>query len=488
MTYTTCPASAGAPNGKCEGYNDQNLLNEMIEGRRLGAHSWHNGEANRAYDQLLRAECAAAYRDGRYGAPLDAGHTAGSRRVYIVCLPAKYPRLAVGVLPTIEYANGHSFFVQQRFRSTGVWPTAVHVTFTWGDSAEYAYGKLQRMRDFGLWKLGAINQYQRARAGARAPAAGARAAPAAAAGAGGTEAALGEAAEPSAGSEAEALRRMNERRYLLVTPDSAVPAAVPHVISDYDQRAWQHVAWQQRTRNRLQHALALALVLNRTLILPPFHCYCDRYFYRLDGCMIPGGHHATRLPFICPFDHIFDSSHWYELGRVARTQAVGRFEALGFEGYLYADELRRAPQIAHSRATLRAASAAAGAPAAAPVDAVLAATVPRGSRDVEIDASLAPLQHARILEVSLDDAEAIFGGFASQRAAADFNALVRYLFGLRVAYCQKECRFEQTAYESVKLKQRDPCVWLDGTEKLRELPGGLASLGPGAGPASSAMQ
>lgn len=406
--------------------------------------------------------CAAAFQSGRYGVPLSAaqGHTPGSKQVYMVCMPGKLERYVVGVLPTIYFANGHSFFVQQRFLSTGVWPTAVHVTFTWGDSASYAYGKLQRMKDFGMWKLPFLTRHASSSAAALPP-------------------------PPGAGGEPSKL--LYTRRFLLVTDDLALPHTVPFDRADYDQRAWQHVDWQLRVRAKLQHAIALAVALNRTLILPRFWCYCDRYFYRLEACMIPGGHHATQLPFVCPFDHIFDSSHWYEQPTHISSTHVGKvFQATGFEGHLYGDELRQAPQVSNSRAILRAArGAAAGAPAgASPPQAragetSLVVEVPRGSSDAQVARLAANVSHAHIVQVSLEEASAIFGGFASTRDASDFHQLVMWLFGIRVAYCQKECRFEATMYPSVKKKERDPCVWLEGTAKLESLPGGLAASSPG---------
>jgi hypothetical protein len=462
----------------------------MIEGKPLGASVWHDGAKNAAHNALRQRSCAHAFAAGRYGKPVSEGHTENSRRVFEVCMPARLDRFIVGVLPTIEYANGHSFFVQQRFLTTGVWPTAVHVTFTWGDSAEYAYGKLQRMKDFGMWKLGAINRYS-SRAAISA------------------ELEASRQGGPNAGSDEEEVERMEARRYVLVTADAHVPPVIPFDRADYDQRAYQHTEWQERVRSRLQSALALALVLNRTMILPEFHCYCDRYFYRLEACMIPGGHHATQLPFVCPFDHIFDSSKWYDVaGRLRANSLAARFAAAGFEGHLYGAQLRRAPQIANSRATLRAAvgalqdsdaaatgsggvEAMSGAGRGGPTEqpglapsALLVGTVPPRSRDVEIAASLAHLSHVHVLQVSLDDAAAMFGGFARSQTASEFHSLVLHLFALRIAYCQKECRFEATMYESVRKKQRDPCVWLDGTRKLRALPGGLGAPNAATGPAA----
>jgi hypothetical protein len=71
VIYTTCPPEAGAPKGKCEGYNDQNLLNEMIEGRPLGAAVWHDGAKNQQHNVRRKEECASVFKGGAYGIPLE---------------------------------------------------------------------------------------------------------------------------------------------------------------------------------------------------------------------------------------------------------------------------------------------------------------------------------------------------------------------------------------------------------------------------------
>ena len=48
-------------------------------------------------------------------------------------------------------ANGHTFFVQQLQTLTARWPMAVHATFQYGDMPDYAFGKRQRFRDWGMW-------------------------------------------------------------------------------------------------------------------------------------------------------------------------------------------------------------------------------------------------------------------------------------------------------------------------------------------------
>ena len=80
-----------------------------------------------------------------------APHTAGSRRIYNVCLPNVTTDLRLGIFPITEVANGHTFFVQQLQTMTARWPMAVHATFQYGDMPDYAFGKRQRFRDWGMW-------------------------------------------------------------------------------------------------------------------------------------------------------------------------------------------------------------------------------------------------------------------------------------------------------------------------------------------------
>ena len=43
----------------------------------------------------------------------------------------------------------------------------------------------------------------------------------------------------------------------------------------------QHVGYLNEFRRRLANGVALAKALNRTVVLPPFYCYCDKYWARL---------------------------------------------------------------------------------------------------------------------------------------------------------------------------------------------------------------
>lgn len=66
--------------------------------------------------------------------------------------------------------------------------------------------------------------------------------------------------------------------------------------------------------------MALATVLNRTLILPPLWCGLDRYWAPHAGTL-PGS--TFKLPFLCPADHVLDlESECQAGGRQTGRQAV----------------------------------------------------------------------------------------------------------------------------------------------------------------------
>ncbi|XP_047178981.1 arabinosyltransferase XEG113-like isoform X2 [Vigna umbellata] len=54
---------------------------------------------------------------------------------------------------------------------------------------------------------------------------------------------------------------------------------------------------------QIRTALAIASLLNRTLVMPPLWCRIDRLWYGHPG-ILEGS--MTRQPFLCPLDHVFE--------------------------------------------------------------------------------------------------------------------------------------------------------------------------------------
>ena len=45
--------------------------------------------------------------------------------------------------------------------------------------------------------------------------------------------------------------------------------------------------------------------------MPRMTCWCDRYWWLLEGCRFPGvGKEQHPMPFHCPFDHLYDLEKW----------------------------------------------------------------------------------------------------------------------------------------------------------------------------------
>ena len=199
-------------------------------------------------------------KEGRsFGKPsaLDGLATNGSRRVYDVCVPFVARRLRLGGLPLSLIANGHTFFVQQLHLSIGIWPLAVHATFTFDERPDCTFSKRERLRLWGLWLVDGDPM----------------------------------AASPL-GNEADA------ERFLVLHDEDAeagtLPAALPWRPEDPHARGRQHVDFVDAFRQKLAFGVALARTLNRTIVLPRFWCYCDRCALLKHGnpvCEEPATHH-----------------------------------------------------------------------------------------------------------------------------------------------------------------------------------------------------
>ena len=54
---------------------------------------------------------------------------------------------------------------------------------------------------------------------------------------------------------------------------------------------------------QIRVGMALATLLNRTLVIPELWCGADRW-WAPHGGIIPGS--SLHLPFLCPLDHVLD--------------------------------------------------------------------------------------------------------------------------------------------------------------------------------------
>ena len=173
-------------------------------------------------------------------------------------------KLKLARLPLKYFANGHSFFVQRMYEKPDAPPPyVVHMTYQYGDSSKFPYGKRQRMREARVWQVDPPSYF-------------------------------------SGGN------------YLAVAPEAA---ALP---IDFLPRDVTTAGAAERfnkedahLRRVLRDALALAIALNRTLVLPRMLCYCDNIWKEMKHCRVGGAFDMT-LPFDCPADHILNLVGWFD--------------------------------------------------------------------------------------------------------------------------------------------------------------------------------
>ena len=434
---------------------DQTTFMDLLDGNGRG-HRWGMSPRQRSDHRSFASTWCASLKGNRLkGFAVRSSTTvAGSRRIFDVCLPNVTRDLRLGVFPTTHVAGGHTFFVQQLQRSTGLWPMAVHATYQYGDMSDYAFGKRQRFRDWGMWHV--------------------------------------DRPDEMVGGDA---------RYLVLEDDAPLAAGVawqPH--SDIHARGRQHVEHLDRLRQRLAHGVALARALDRVVVLPTLWCYCDKYWHRLDQCAVPMASSSQPLPFVCPMDHVVDPAHWHGVqhrrerrkrrGMLA-SRADGEWEeGMPYRGPYWLRTLGAHPEVGMSSATL-ATALPRGAPPVFPTPrellamtrsggatAAAAATadvrhaflpgaegphllVPPNRSAEALRRSLDAYRHVRLLKVSLSDADALLRCYDEPKAAADVARLVQMIFQHKWCYRPKEM-----LPEWVKLERTDKqkaiaawCVW-----------------------------
>lgn len=287
-------------------------------------------------------------------------------------------KLRLAVLPPDLFAGGHTFFIQGLRR--GVYN--VHTTFQFSDDPLFPYGKRSRFRQYGLWQAPEGDGY-------------------------------------------------SEGGRFIVLRDEPVPPPLPDLppfneaadFAEFHSLLRRAFAADASWRERVRSGLVLARALNRTLVLPRPHCYCDRSWAPLTRCRLPGARH-TALPFECPMDFVVNVALWERSGTDHRV--------MGFT-----------PPLRATRARLYVGAADAAAAARATGGAPWDAAVPEGLSDAALVARLAPFEPADVLELGgadrvaacLSAATVVRPGHPAPARAADFHGFARYLLDQRFAYC-----------------------------------------------------
>lgn len=159
-----------------------------------------------------------------------------------------------GVLPVSTFGSGHTFFVQRMYEVQKLQPYAVHATYQFGGNR----GKRHRMREAMIFK------------------------------------------DPPEYYTLEKYVSFN-LSHMAVPPD--FEQLDNDAMKRFDREQTMHQVHQ------LHKAVALAVALQRTLILPPLRCFCDRIWFGVEKCRAAGAS-QMRLPYVCPLDHVINPSHF----------------------------------------------------------------------------------------------------------------------------------------------------------------------------------
>ncbi|KAJ8773973.1 hypothetical protein K2173_009404 [Erythroxylum novogranatense] len=153
--------------------------------------------------------------------------------------------LKLGILPASIFCSGHTYFVQAIYQQLRLEPYAVHTTFQYAGTE----GKRHRLREAMVFYD--PPEYYDAPGG-----------------------------------------------FLSFKP--SIPKSL---LLDGEHDLNSHFAVINYQMKQIRTALAIASLLNRTLIMPPLWCRLDRLWFPHPG-VLEGS--MTRQPFLCPLDHVFE--------------------------------------------------------------------------------------------------------------------------------------------------------------------------------------
>lgn len=153
--------------------------------------------------------------------------------------------LKLGLLPASIFCSGHTYFVQAMYQQLRLEPYAVHTTFQYAGTE----GKRHRLREAMVFYD--PPEYYDSPGG-----------------------------------------------FLTFKP--SIPKSL---LLDGEHNLQTHFTLVNYQMKQIRTALAIASVLNRTLVMPPMWCRLDRLWFPHPG-VLQGS--MTRQPFLCPLDHVFE--------------------------------------------------------------------------------------------------------------------------------------------------------------------------------------
>ena len=240
---------------------------------------------------------------------------------------------SIATFPFELFASGHTYFTQSLQPRRGFVPVAVHTTFQFGDTAEFAWGKRSRLRERLLWKVDKDDYFTRSGGGDHPSEAEYR-------GflhlAGDMRAFTEWMANGSLiRSEAAASVKLEGRPAFI----EKTLKASGDVLKMAEGNPNRHLLLDSFQRRLVHAAMALGRATKRKVIMPRLYCWSDRYWNNLERGRFPGVSSAQHpFPFHCPFDHLYDLEKWVhseapfrEYSFLDSPRVAPKDRAVGFE-------------------------------------------------------------------------------------------------------------------------------------------------------------
>jgi len=258
---------------------------------------------NHAAKQQKLQEAMASVLALRRGNPGAYAATRGVLFKYISREGQRIP-MSLATFPFMYFASGHTFFTQSLQPRLGFLPVAVHTTFQFGDTAEFAWGKRERLRERQLWAVDSDDYFAMEgnyAAGKGAEEDGFR----------GFIQLVGQVdwtPEDFVRAEASSSIKLEGSRSFV---DAVLARKAIDVHNMYRGNPNYHMQMDSFQRRLIHDGLALARAMKRKFIFPKLTCWVDRYWNNLEGGRFPGvSAQQHPSPFHCPFDHLFDLDKW----------------------------------------------------------------------------------------------------------------------------------------------------------------------------------
>ncbi|MBA0702688.1 hypothetical protein Goari_022678 [Gossypium aridum] len=175
--------------------------------------------------------------------------------------------LKLGILPESIFCSGHTYFVQAMYEQLRLEPYALHTTFQYGGTE----GKRHRLREAMVF-YDPPEYYD-------APG-------------------QSEIYYPASLDAGQSEIYYPARGFLSFKP--SIPKSL---LLDGEHNLESHFSLINYQMKQIRSALAIASLLNRTLVMPPLWCRLDRLWFSHPG-VLEGS--MTRQPFLCPLDHVFE--------------------------------------------------------------------------------------------------------------------------------------------------------------------------------------